>query len=256
MFGVLLAGGALGTFLLAGKLWPREPQPFFHKGMFLNLANGLLLFGFRVTVVRWAEGYFDHNLIDMSVVPWGWAQFLIAFLVLDFSRYWLHRMGHRVPFLWQFHRVHHSVEEMDATAGLRMHLVDFIQLSLVPMILFGVLMDTASFDAWVIPAAMGVGVFFDHFQHANLRFDLSKPWNALWHRFLNNPHFHSWHHTREGHVCDGNYSNTIIIWDRLFGSEVTRETTPELYGVSGDQRIEESLIGFWLLRPRKDKASA
>ncbi|MDP6933209.1 MAG: sterol desaturase family protein, partial [Myxococcota bacterium] len=69
------------------------------------------------------------------------------------------------------------------------------------------------------------------------------------------PLFHSWHHTRDGSLCDGNYSNTLVIWDRLFGSEVTRPQPPETYGLEGDQALKFGLLSMQMLR-RRDAAQA
>ena len=63
-------------------------------------------------------------------------------LVADFTQYWVHRTFHAVPFLWPFHAIHHSVEEMDWLAGSRLHLVDVIVtrgLTYVPIFVLGVL---------------------------------------------------------------------------------------------------------------------
>ena len=103
---------------------------------------------------------------------------------------------------------------------------------------------------------MGVGIVFDCFQHSNMRWDVNQPFQKAWHKLLNNPHFHSWHHTRDGHLCDGNYSNTLIVWDRLFGTEVTQEQSPELMGLGGDQRIHNTVLGWQLLRPEAEAGGA
>ena len=41
------------------------------------------------------------------------AQFFIALFFKDLLEYGVHNLLHRVPFLWQFHKVHHSIEELD-----------------------------------------------------------------------------------------------------------------------------------------------
>ena len=235
---VLLQGGAMGLFLLLGALRPRvSDQKLLNADLIINLLTGLLLFLTLAPVMRYASEAAVVGLIDMSWLTAPWAQFALAFLLLDLTRYWVHRLDHRIPWLWTFHRVHHSSEHMDATSGLRMHAVDFVQLSLIPIVLFGVLLDTSSFAGWTITAAFGVSIFFDAFQHANLNIDLQHPLWRAWHMLLNNPHFHAWHHTRDGALCDGNYANTLIIWDRLFGSEVTKPALPEAFGLEGDQAL-------------------
>ena len=266
---MLLEVAGVGLFTLLAVLLPRDrEQRVINPDLIINVLTGGLIFVTLAPLARMVQ-----SSIGGALIPMGWlgdgtgisalAQFAVAFIVLDFTRYWVHRADHRVPFLWRFHRVHHSVERMDATAGLRMHAVDFLQLSAIPILLFGVLIDTSSFAPWVLQVAFGIGIFFDTFQHANLRFDISHPLLGAWHKVLNNPHFHAWHHTREGNLYDGNYSNSITIWDRLFGSDVTRPVLPELYGINSKQALagtQESelsvqtliaVLKLQLLRPRK-----
>ena len=259
MLGLIVQAVALALGLGAGLLWPRRQQPFGHRATLINLANAALLYplrlgmgwlglslGQRLPGREWIGG----GWLDLAVISHPALQFAFAFLLLDFARYWLHRLHHRVPLLWRFHRVHHSIEVMDATAGFRMHVVDFVQLALLPLVLFGWLFNTSGFAVWLLPWALVPGVIFDAFEHGNIKFNLNHPATRLWHTLLNNPLFHSWHHTREGHLCDGNYGNVLVIWDRMFGSEVTRAEPPEYMGIDGDQRLEESLIGLQLLQRR------
>jgi len=251
---MLLQGGVMAAFLAAGWARPRVTGvPLVNRDLVFNLLNGAALFLLVTPAVKWVDAHLQLGLVGMDWLSSGVGQFLVAFVLLDLARYWLHRAGHRIPFLWQFHRVHHSAEYIDATTGLRMHVVDFLQLAALPIVLFGVLLDTSGFEPWVIPAALLVGVFFDGWQHANLRIDTSRPLFKAWNLLLNNPHFHSWHHTRDGHIHDGNYSNTLIIWDRLFGSDVTQVEPPDLYGIGGDQALRNDPLSWQLLR-RRDPA--
>jgi sterol desaturase/sphingolipid hydroxylase (fatty acid hydroxylase superfamily) len=53
------------------------------------------------------------NLVAFEVMSWPiWAHLLLGFVVRDFVQWWIHRLLHRVPALWEFHKVHHSVEQM------------------------------------------------------------------------------------------------------------------------------------------------
>lgn len=241
--------------LAAGALWPREARPgIVTRETWINLLNGALLFP-----VRFALGLLGVTSLKIGLVPLGdlghpALQFLFCFLALDFVRYWVHRADHRVPILWSFHRVHHSIEQLDSTSGLRMHLVDFLQLTAIPIVLFGVLFDVSAFAGWVLPAALIVGIVADSIEHANVRFSLDSAWRRAWFRVFNTPLFHSWHHTRDGHLRDGNYANALPLWDRLFGTEVTGAAPPEAYGLGGDQRLDGSLLGLQLLRPPSEPA--
>jgi sterol desaturase/sphingolipid hydroxylase (fatty acid hydroxylase superfamily) len=205
-------------------------------------------------VVPWVCENLNIQLIELHLfelnITEPFLQFAVAFVLIDFSRYCLHFAHHRIPFLWSFHRVHHSSEVLDATSGLRMHFVDFIQLSLLPIFWFYLIIDVSSWADWVVPSALGIGVVFDAFQHSNMRFDLNRPLNRAWHRIFNNPHFHIWHHTRDATLCDGNYGNTLLIWDRIFRTEVTQSNIPPLLGITSDQALKNDLLSLQLLRKK------
>src|SRR5690606_34985626 len=90
-------------------------------------------------------------------------QFLACVLVADLAQYAVHRAFHRVPLLWRFHSVHHSVEAMDWIAGSRLHLVDVVVtrgLVLLPLVVLG-------FDALAVYAYLAFVSFHAVFIHAN-----------------------------------------------------------------------------------------
>ena len=62
----------------------------------------------------------SFQLFNANDLP-KWLGLLIFFLVSDFVQWNTHRLLHRVSFLWNFHKVHHSVKEMGFAAHLRYH---------------------------------------------------------------------------------------------------------------------------------------
>ena len=82
-----------------------------------------------------AVSFFNNVLISTGVdnlaffnvesFPY-WSQLLLLFLTRDFIQYFIHRLLHRIPFLWNFHKVHHSVKEMGFAAHLRYHWMETI----------------------------------------------------------------------------------------------------------------------------------
>ena len=254
MIAALVKGGAMGLFMVLGGLLPRDrTQRFVNRDTVLNLLNGAILVLVVGQAIGWIQSHSHIGLLSLPLLELDWLRLLVAFLLIDFFRYWLHRAHHRVPWLWTFHRVHHSAERLDATTGLRMHVVDFIQLALLPVLLFSVVIDTRDWPEWILMVALGIGVVMDAFQHGNIRWNPDNPLARVWNLALNHPLFHSWHHTRDGHRCDGNYGNALVIWDRLFGSDVTGDAPPELMGLESGQSLKDSLLGWHLLQPR-DKA--
>lgn len=216
--------------------------------LLVNFATGLGVFLLVKPLVRYLAGYLNWKLISLDFGP-AWLHFIFAFLLIDFSRYWLHYAHHRVPFFWRFHRVHHSSRSLDASSGLRMHAFDFIQLGMIPSFWFGLLFDISTWDEWLLPSVLSVGIVFDAFQHSSLRFPLSHPLCKLWHMMLNNPHFHAWHHVRDARLCDGNYGNVLLIWDRIFDTDVTKATLPSEFGITDEQNIKNDPISLQFLRP-------
>jgi sterol desaturase/sphingolipid hydroxylase (fatty acid hydroxylase superfamily) len=53
-----------------------------------------------------------------------WLQVVAVTLLADLAFYLVHRLFHRVPWLWNFTAVHHSIAEMDWLAAARVHPLD------------------------------------------------------------------------------------------------------------------------------------
>src|SRR3954454_12476703 len=95
-----------------------------------------------------------------------WAQGLIALLLGDLGVYAIHRLQHTVPWLWRFHAVHHSAEEMDWLVGLRFHPLDIfvvrlasigplVALNLGPAAI-GAFMAASAWQGWLVHANVRV----------------------------------------------------------------------------------------------------
>jgi sterol desaturase/sphingolipid hydroxylase (fatty acid hydroxylase superfamily) len=251
---VALQLASLALFSLVGWRWPRRPDGLFHADTLVNVVTGGGLAALRIALGGALAYVPAGGLVPLG----GWpvaAQWCVGFAALDCARWGLHRLHHSVPALWQFHRVHHSSERLNATSGLRMHAVDFAQLTLLPILVFQGLFDAQGSPVWLIPACMLPGAVLDAFEHANVALPTrSRFWRA-WDVVLNNPHFHAWHHTAEGRVCDGNYGNALTIWDRMFGTCVSRPGLPEHFGLASD-RLTNSALGLQLLRPAADQSAS
>lgn len=156
-----------------------------------------------------------ENLVAVEVASWPvWAQLLSLFVLRDFIQWNVHRLLHRVPWLWEFHKVHHSVEQMGFAAHLRYHWMENVvyrALEYIPLSMIGFGIDDF-FIVHIFTLAIG------HLNHANIRLPLG-PLRYV----LNNPQMHIWHHARdlpEGHPHGINYGLTLSLWDYLFGTAV------------------------------------
>ncbi len=96
-----------------------------------------------------------------------WAILLVGFLVRDFVQWWVHRLLHKSEWLWQFHKVHHSVEEMGFAAHLRYHWMENIvyrSLEYIPLALLGIGLHDF-FIIHIFTLAWG------HYNHSNISID-------------------------------------------------------------------------------------
>jgi sterol desaturase/sphingolipid hydroxylase (fatty acid hydroxylase superfamily) len=155
------------------------------------------------------------NLVALNVAAWPiWGQFLLMFIVRDFIQWNVHRLLHKYPWMWEFHKVHHSVEEMGFAAHLRYHWMEtviyrFFEYLPLAMIGFGL---TDFFWLHLFTIAIG------HFNHANIYLPIG-PLKYI----FNTPQMHLWHHAEElpdTHPNGINYGISLSIWDYLFGTAV------------------------------------
>jgi sterol desaturase/sphingolipid hydroxylase (fatty acid hydroxylase superfamily) len=154
-----------------------------------------------------------------------WVQVIAIMFLTDLVQYWVHRVFHRVPWLWRFHAVHHSARTLDWLAGSRMHLAEIIVLrglTVIPMY-------AAGFAVEAIYIYLVIVYLYATYIHANLK------WNIEWIKpLLVTPRFHHWHHGIEKEAIDVNFAIHFPWFDRLFGTyHMPEKRWPEGYGVAG-----------------------
>ena len=253
-------------FFLTEYLRPwRKDQPAFRKDFWLDVFYMFFnFFLFSLIIYNAASNVVVQlfndalasigitNLVAFEVMSWPlWAHLLLGFVVRDFVQWWIHRLLHRVPALWEFHKVHHSVEQMGFAAHLRYHWMENVvyrSLEYIPLALIGIgLRDF--FIIHIFTLAMG------HFNHSNLRLRLG-PLKYL----FNNPQMHIWHHAYElpeGKQNGINFGLTLSVWDYLFGtSYIPYEGRDIKLGFPGVEEFPKDFVAqnlHGLPKPRKKK---
>jgi sterol desaturase/sphingolipid hydroxylase (fatty acid hydroxylase superfamily) len=132
----------------------------------------------------------------------------LAFVVHELSYYWEHRAGHRIGILWAFHAIHHSSNAFNHTTAARGFWFD--GLLRAPFDCIGALLGVPPV---VFLATNIVKSGFGIWNHASYVGDLG--WME---RVFATPLNHKVHHANQPHYIDKNYSQVLIIWDRLFGT--------------------------------------
>ena len=233
----------------------RKDQPIFRKDfwldtfyMFFNffLLNLIVLIALSNTA---AEVFNDilgklglHisnlQLFDVDDMP-RWLGLFLFFIISDFVQWNTHRLLHAVPFLWNFHKVHHSVKQMGFAAHLRYHWMEPIvykSLLYIPIAIIG------GFDAQDVAIVHFFANAIGHLNHANLG------WNYGPLRYvINNPKMHIWHHAKllPKNVKYGvNFGLTLSLWDYLFRTDYIPESGRDIeLGFEGDEDFPKKFLG-------------
>lgn len=156
-----------------------------------------------------------------------WAQIVAALAIATVGGYAGHRAAHEVPLLWRFHRVHHSIRELDWLAASHVHPVDqvFIRSSAV-LPLYALGFDRMSLGAFVVVLTLQA-----IFVHANVRLTFGP---LRW--VIATPEFHHWHHAREPDAYNSNYAGEFPAVDALFGTlYLPAHRWPAQYGIDADE---------------------
>ncbi|MDA0334234.1 MAG: sterol desaturase family protein [bacterium] len=205
------------------RLWPWRPQQrVLREGIWQDLFwlvfnghyLGVLFALFTGSLVAWFNQTLaqlglpvPESLALLSAAPL-WLQFVLFFLLKDFVEWNIHRLLHNVPWLWEFHKLHHSIQQMDWIGNFRFHWAEIIvykTLSYLPLVILGI-------DGSVLLAIAIIWTLAQDLNHANVMFDYG-PLRYL----LNSPKMHIWHHDTEVHGRGGqNFGLVLSVWDWLF----------------------------------------
>jgi sterol desaturase/sphingolipid hydroxylase (fatty acid hydroxylase superfamily) len=158
----------------------------------------------------------------IAACPSG-VQIVAALAITTVGGYAGHRAAHEVPLLWRFHRVHHSVRELDWLAANHLHPLDQIFIrSCAVLPLYALGFGRISLGAFVILATLQAV-----FVHANVRLRFGP---LRW--VVATPQFHHWHHAREPRAYNSNYAGEFPAVDALFGTlYLPADRWPAHYGI-------------------------
>lgn len=216
------------------------------QDVIFNLNSGhimLWLFrGLEVLCYGAVAQHFSLQLLEHAAPVWRW---LFAFLAWDFCFYWLHRAHHNWRWLWAVHSVHHQGQHFNLSLGVRNSW--YSSLTSIPFFL---------------PLAL-IGVSLSEFITVSLiHYTLQLiNHNALvgslgWlEKFMVTPSHHRVHHLHERAWANSNFSGSLILWDKCFGTfRQSADRSQHVYGIKGCQAshnpgLESNLPFVHLLRP-------
>ncbi len=158
-----------------------------------------------------------------------WLRLAAALVANEMGGYWGHRWSHEIPFLWRFHAIHHSAEEIDWLVTAKAHPVDmfFTHLcALLPLYVLGLAQPLGDQVDFVPVAITAVSMYWAYFLHANVKWRFGF---LEW--VISTPAFHHWHHTNGGaDVINKNYAAMLPWVDKAFGTLYLPSKWPAKYG--------------------------
>jgi sterol desaturase/sphingolipid hydroxylase (fatty acid hydroxylase superfamily) len=229
------------------------------NGIVFASAYGLLAFGL----------FFWRDRIDSALVgvfgahaPTHWPAWtvmtmatVLQILAYELAYWFGHYLFHKVPAMWEFHKVHHSAEVLTPLTELRQHPVEII----VMVNLIG-LATGATFGAMTYAFGPGVQPFtllngniltmaflltYGHLRHSNMWIAFT----GVAGRILQSPAHHQLHHSANPAHFDKNLGFALALWDWAFGTLAVPSKTrePVVFGVGGEAQPFRSALAAFVL---------
>lgn len=225
---LLFAMPAFLLLVLLEKLYGimRGTDRFRHMDVISSLSSGITnitkdVLGLSIAIIsyEWMLQHFAVFQIQNRI-----AIYFIAFIILDHSGYWVHRINHRYNLFWNAHRIHHSSEEFDLACALRQSISVFVKLFLIFLLPAAILGVPTKIVAIVAPLHL-FAQFWYHTRHIGNM--------GILENIIVTPSHHRVHHAINPEYIDKNYAQIFIIWDKLYDTfQKEEKEIPPVYGIT------------------------
>jgi len=223
--------------------------------MTTGIIIGWALLSFR-TVANWTGAALVACLGPqpapyLAPLPAVAIQTFAMFLAYELA-YWLdHYLSHEIPFLWEFHRVHHTAETLSPFTVFRVHQVDTLVfynitvLIMAPASAFAdFLLGTAGHDLKLAGTNVIVLAYMYctyHLQHSHIWIAFTGPLG----RIFASPAHHQIHHSSDPDHFGRNLGAGLAVFDWLFGTLRIPRAQPErlTFGVEASQHAPHTITG-------------
>jgi sterol desaturase/sphingolipid hydroxylase (fatty acid hydroxylase superfamily) len=173
------------------------------------------------------------------------------FLAYELGYWAYHYLSHRIPVLWEFHKVHHTAEVLSPITIFRVHPVDTLAFQHFLGLCIGMTGGTLSYTLGIPTSFFAVNetnvillgfVFVTvHLQHSHIWIAATGPLGCL----LMSPAHHQLHHSNNPRHFNKNLGSCLSIWDWLFGTlqMPSRERERITFGTGPRERLHHTLTG-------------
>ncbi|TNE50254.1 MAG: hypothetical protein EP343_08855 [Deltaproteobacteria bacterium] len=228
-----------------------KSRQFFNDGVItiLNQSYPIALF-LSLEVYSNTVGVFVKHAMFSTLGPPGfmitgtWAAIgftIVMLLMSDLGAFVAHWCQHRIAFLWEFHKVHHSATTLSPLTNNRSHPIDLLLIGNVTGLLIGIAVGVAGYLSkstlddttitWINATIVAAPLILENFQHSHI------PISFGW---LNNvimsPVMHQIHHSKAPEHLDKNLAQIFSFWDRMAGTMALPKKGEKLeFGIDDDK---------------------
>ncbi len=222
-------------FLFPKRIWTHRSSVLDYQVMLFNgVAYVFLTAPFLVYVAMLTDGvngFWTSILGEAATLDWSHTRIVVLYTIVlflfdDFLRFFQHWLFHKLPFMWLFHKVHHSALVLTPFTNYRNHPVETFIFHCRRLISYGVV--TGSFLYLVGNDLTLLDVFYAGmarkiFNHIGSNLRHSHIWISWGHwmeHIFISPAQHQIHHSNALEHRDKNMGSALAIWDWMFGTLV------------------------------------
>jgi len=187
----------------------------------------------------------------LAPIPAEFLQTIALFVAYEFAYWFDHYLKHEVPFLWEFHRVHHTAETLTPVTVFRVHPIDSLVFTNITIILMGTTNAAVGYltgmpgHGFTIGGSNAIEIagicLIGHLQHSHMWI----PFTGIWGRIFLSPAHHQIHHSTDPAHFGKNLGSSLAIWDVLFGTLQIpdRKRQKLIFGVEPGQHSPHTITG-------------
>jgi len=237
-------------YLFPKKIWASKSAFVDYSLFCFNSLIKILFIGPYVIIGLYIAFYVNEYLLMIFGFPTNSLSIMqtlvlytIALTIIgDFFTYIVHYAMHKIPMLWEFHKIHHSATSLNPMTQYRIHPVELIINNIRSIFVFGLI--TGIFDylsAHQVDKMLFLGVNVFHFvflllgsnlRHSHVKLKYPK---ILEYIFIS-PFQHQIHHSDNPIHFNKNMGSKLAIWDWLLGTLVLSKSVRRLkFGIGSKE---------------------
>jgi sterol desaturase/sphingolipid hydroxylase (fatty acid hydroxylase superfamily) len=237
---------------IARALFPRRIMR--HKSnqadifyLFFNIFTFSVLFGWAVLSYQFISNGIIAGLVAVAgpVAPSTLSPYVtrsvitvMLFLAYELGYWFNHWLSHKVPVLWEFHKVHHTAEVLTPLTNFRVHPIYgwiFANILAVSVAVANGLGNYMFGETAYQYAFNDTNIILVLFIHAYVHLQHSHMWisfRGLAGRIFVSPAHHQVHHSNNPEHFDKNFGSCLALWDWMFGTLYVpaKEREPLVFG--------------------------